>query len=136
MISMNVEFLLDTNIVSDIIRNPTGASAESYRRKRDAVALSIFVAAEIRYGLHRNPSTRILERATGLLEALPILSFEEPGDLLYADLRAHLSRVGTPIGANDLWIAAHALALDCTLVTANEREFRRVPGLRVGNWAV
>jgi len=62
------------------------------------------------------------------------MPFEEPADLIYADIRATLEKSGTPIGANDLFIAAHALALNATLVTGNEREFRRVPGLEVENW--
>lgn len=69
-----------------------------------------------------------------VLEALVIAPFAEPADQLYGEIRAELQRRGTPIGANDLFIAAHALALDCILVTDNMREFERVPGLRIENW--
>ena len=71
-----------------------------------------------------------------LLATLSIEAWEHPADLAYAKIRCALEQAGTPISANDLLIAAHALALDSTLVTANEREFRRVPGLKVENWAV
>ena len=65
---------------------------------------------------------------------MSIVPFAEPADQVYAELRAHLERAGTPIGPHDLLIAAHALALDLTLVTDNLREFSRVPDLRVENW--
>jgi len=131
---MSVEFLLDTNILSDIIRNPRGAAAAEHRRRRAVTAISIVVAAELSYGLRKNPAYRYSERAEQLLNAVPILPLEEPADARYAELRARLTRQGRPLGPNDYWIAAHALALDCTLVTANVGEFRRVPGLRVENW--
>ena len=69
-----------------------------------------------------------------MLSALEILPLEPPADERYAEIRHHLARRGTPIGPNDLLIAAHALAADLTLVTANTREFERVPSLRVDNW--
>jgi tRNA(fMet)-specific endonuclease VapC len=131
---MSVEFFLDTNILSDIVRSPRGAAAAQYRRHRGVTAISIIVAAELRYGLQKNPSYRHADRVDDLLRAVPIIPLEEPADAHYAELRAGLSRLGTPLGPNDYWIAAHALALDCILVTANEREFRRVPRLRVQNW--
>jgi tRNA(fMet)-specific endonuclease VapC len=70
-----------------------------------------------------------------VLESIDAAAWESPADLHYGELRAALERAGTPIGSNDMLIAAHALALNCTPVTANEREFRRVPGLTVENWA-
>jgi tRNA(fMet)-specific endonuclease VapC len=63
-----------------------------------------------------------------------VLPLEPPVDLIYADIRSRLQEAGTPIGPNDLWIAAHAVALDFTLITANLGEFSRVPGLRVESW--
>ena len=134
MISMTVEFLLDTNILSDIIRNPRGTGATELGRRRKVTAMSIVVAAEVRYGLQKNPGYRYADRAAALLNVVPIIPLEQPADVHYSELRALLSGKGTPLGPNDYWIAAHALALDCTLVTANEGEFRRVPGLRVENW--
>ena len=73
-------------------------------------------------------------RALELLDKLSVAAFEAPADTFYGEIRTRLERAGTPIGSNDMLIAAHALSLDCTLVTANEREFRRVPGLKVENW--
>jgi tRNA(fMet)-specific endonuclease VapC len=69
-----------------------------------------------------------------VLSAFDVLAIERPIDSVYADLRARLERAGTPIGANDLWIAAQALSLGHRMVTDNEREFSRVDGLAVENW--
>jgi tRNA(fMet)-specific endonuclease VapC len=128
-------FLLDTNIVSDIIRNPKGAAARRFRHHPlDQILTSIIVAAELRFGLLRKAAPVQQARLDELFSRLAVAPFEEPADRIYAELRRELERSGTPIGANDMLIAAHALALSCTLVTANEREFRRVPGLKVENW--
>lgn len=128
-------YLLDTNIVSDLVRNPQGTAAGKIARVgEDAIATSIIVAAELRYGAAKRASARLtrqLEAVLGVIETPP---FEAPADARYGDLRVALERAGTPIGANDLLIAAHALALDMVLVTDNTREFERVPGLRVENW--
>ena len=92
------------------------------------------MAAELRYGATKSDSKQLSERVDLLLSALEILPLEPPVDLRYAEVRHHLATQGTPIGPNDLLIAAHALAADLTLVTANTREFERVPSLRVANW--
>jgi tRNA(fMet)-specific endonuclease VapC len=63
-----------------------------------------------------------------------VLPFEQPADVVYGALRARLEEIGQPIWANDLFVAAHALALHCTLVTDNEREFTRITALAVENW--
>ena len=127
--------LLDTNIVSDILRDASGAAATRLERcPPGSTVLSIIVAAEIRFGLVRKSAFARAARFKQLLGQLSVAPFDELADRKYAELRAALERAGTPIGANDMLIAAHALALDCTLVTANEREFRRVAGLRVENW--
>jgi tRNA(fMet)-specific endonuclease VapC len=130
-----IRYLLDANVLSAVSRNPDGNAARRFEQLLAHCATSIIVAAEIRYGIAKLPDTRGSLRAGDLLIRLPILPFESPADVHYGGLRAELERQGTPIGANDMLIAAHALALDCILVTANEREFRRVPGLRVENWA-
>jgi tRNA(fMet)-specific endonuclease VapC len=127
-------FLLDANVLSDIVRNPDGKAAHRFEMSRDRCATSIIVAAEIWYGIAKRPDVRGSMRSGELLERLPILPLEAPTERHYGRLRSDLERRGTPIGANDMLIAAHALALDCTLVTANEREFLRVSGLRVENW--
>ncbi len=81
-------------------------------------------------------SARLAERVDQTLEGLEVLPLDGGADRHYAEIRAHLSRKGQPIGSNDLLIAAHALALDLTLVTANVDEFSRVPGLFIENWVV
>lgn len=98
------------------------------------VCTSIIVAAELRYGAQRRESRRLFNQVEAVLDRLPIMAWDQPADRTYAWLRAALETEGTPVGQMDLLIAAHALTLDCILVTDNEREFRRVPGLRVENW--
>ena len=128
-------YLLDTNIVSDLVRNPHGlAAARVARAGHEHICTSIVVAAELRYGVARGVSRVVAERVKALLERLTILPLTAPADEYYADLRASLEAKGKPIGTNDLLIAAHALALDSTLVTDNVREFSRISGLRVENW--
>ena len=128
-------FLLDTNIVSDLVRNPQGRCAERIARVGEAeVCTSIIVAAELRYGAIKRGSKRLTDQLEIVLQALDVQSIEPPTDRLYGELRAHLERTGRPIGPNDLLIAAQALALGHTLVTDNVREFSRVRGLKVENW--
>ncbi|HEU4967576.1 type II toxin-antitoxin system VapC family toxin [Sphingomonas sp.] len=127
-------FLLDTNIISTLIRDPDGDAAEAIWARSDECCTSIVVAAELRFGLAKNPSAHRQKLLEAVLESIDAAPWESPADLHYGELRAALERAGTPIGSNDMLIAAHALALNCTLVTANEREFRRVPGLAVENW--
>ena len=121
--------------MSALARDPGGAAARRAERNKDECFTSIVVVAEVRFGLAKNPSARLAAQVEPVLEAVPASPWEPPADEHYGRLRACLERKGTPIGANDMLIAAHALALEATLVTANEREFRRVPGLRVENWA-
>ena len=128
-------FLLDTNIASDLLRNPQGrVAARIDAAGADNVCTSIVVAAELRFGAARSASARIAEMVEGLLTRLDVLPFETPADVVYGEIRAQLERAGTSIGPNDLLIAAHALALGHTLVTDNVREFSRVKGLAVENW--
>ena len=100
------------------------------------IITSIIVLAELRFGLAKSPSARRSKLVDRLLESLPVVDWAPPAETRYGEIRAELERRGMPIGGNDLFIAAHALALDATLVTANEREFGRVPGLRIENWIV
>lgn len=127
--------LLDTNILADLVRNPAGRVAERIAEVGEAnVCTSVIVAAELRYGALRKGSDRLTAQVERILAVLPILAFEEPADRAYARLRVQLETAGLPIGGNDMLIAAHALALDCTIVTDNEREFAGVDGLRLENW--
>lgn len=128
-------YLLDTNILSSVIRDPKGRIAVHIARAGQlGTCTSIIVAAELRFGAAKRGSRRLTARVAELLETIVVVAFEPPADTAYADLRTRLERAGRPIGGNDLLIAAHALALDLTLVTANEREFSRVPDLRIENW--
>jgi tRNA(fMet)-specific endonuclease VapC len=127
--------MLDTNILSDLVRNPQGRVASRIAAVGDAaVCTSIIVAAELRFGAMKKASERLSKQVEVILSAMDIQPLEAPADAVYAKLRADLESVGTPIGANDMLIAAHALAVGCTLVTGNEREFARVGGLEVENW--
>jgi tRNA(fMet)-specific endonuclease VapC len=128
-------YLLDTNAVSDLADNPTGAVASKIAEVGVAnVATSIIVSGEIAFGLEQKQSERLRRQMQEVLASLPILPLEQPADEYYGAVRSILKRQGKPIGPNDLFIAAHALALEATLVTANTGEFSRVPGLKVENW--
>jgi tRNA(fMet)-specific endonuclease VapC len=130
-----VRFLLDTNIVSDLVRNPGGRAAGRIARIGEAmVCTSIIVAAELRYGAAKSNSRRLTTQLEAVLAALDVLPFEAPADMVYGELRAALERTGRLIGPNDLLIAAQGVALGLTIVTDNEREFSRVDGLPIENW--
>jgi tRNA(fMet)-specific endonuclease VapC len=132
---VSLRYLLDTNIISDLVRRPRGTVADRIAEiGEDSICTSIVVAAELRYGVEKSGSNELAERIDVLLSALEILPLEPPADRRYGELRHHLTRQGKPIGPNDLLIAAQVLATDLTLVTANTREFERVPSLRVENW--
>jgi tRNA(fMet)-specific endonuclease VapC len=130
-----MRFLLDTNIVSELMRHPHGRIADRIAKVGEQhVCTSIIVAAELRYGVARKDSLRLTKQLESVLSAVDVLALESPIDTIYGELRARLERVGQTIGANDLLIAAHALALGHTVVTDNEREFSRINDLRVENW--
>ena len=127
--------MLDTNIFSDLIRNPRGVLLQRLSSTEpDAICTSIVVACEMRFGAKRKGSDVLTNRVEQLLASLTILPLDEPADQHYADIRTVLEQAGTPIGNHDLFIAAHARSRGVTLVTHNVREFARVPGLRVENW--
>jgi tRNA(fMet)-specific endonuclease VapC len=127
--------MLDTNIVSDLIRNPQGKAAQRIAKVgEDRVCTSVIVAAELRYGCAKTGSPRLTKAVDDLLTELDVLPFEIPADAEYGDIRASLEAAGTPIGGNDLLIAAHARAIGATVVTANTKEFKRVGGLKIENW--
>jgi tRNA(fMet)-specific endonuclease VapC len=128
-------YLLDTNILSDLIRNPAGrVTAHLKRLAEDEACTSIVVVSEIRFGLAKRGSKRLAVQAERVLAQLVVLPMDQPVDRHYAEIRADLARIGKPIGSNDLFIAAHARAVGLTLVTDNVEEFSRVPGLAVENW--
>lgn len=128
-------YLLDTNIISDIIRRPFGPSAVAAEQVEPGSLLtSIVVACELRFGATRRGSPDLVAKVDGVLDRITVVSLGVEADAHYARLRTDLERRGLPIGANDLFIAAHALSLGATLVTDNTREFERVDGLTVENW--
>jgi tRNA(fMet)-specific endonuclease VapC len=128
-------YLLDTNIVSDLVRNPQGRAAEHIHRVGEAqVCTSIIVAAELRYGAAKRGSPRLARQLQAVLGALDVLPFAAPADRAYGEIRTRLEQTGRPIGGNDLLIAAQAMALGCTIVTDNEAEFARIAGLIHENW--
>jgi tRNA(fMet)-specific endonuclease VapC len=128
-------YLLDTNILSDLIRHPQGRVAARIAEVGEHhVCTSIIVAAELRYGATKKGSARLSKQLESVLRVLEVLPLEAPMDATYGVVRMHLERAGRPIGAHDLLIGAQALALDCTVVTDNEGEFSRIPDLAVENW--
>jgi len=134
-----MKYLLDTNIVSYFLRGASPALSQRILDSNpDTLAISIISAGELRYGLSKLPPSRrareLAHRLIALLTAIPVLPLPADAAPHYGHTRAQLEAAGTPIGNNDLWIAAHALAQNMTLVTNNTREFERVVGLRVENW--
>lgn len=128
-------YLLDTNILSDLLRHDAGLAAQRLGLVgEDAVCTSIVVAAELRFGAARRRSPRLSSDVEALLDRLTVLPLRAPADRHWAEIRADLESRGAPIGGNDLLIAAHALAEGCILVTGNVGEFSRVSGLAVENW--
>jgi len=130
-----VRYLLDTNILSDLVRNPQGRVMQRIRAVGEAqVCTSIIVAAELRYGAAKKESPRLAAQLQAILDAIEVLPFDAPADTAYGQLRARLEVSGRPIGGNDLLIAAQTIALGYTIVTDNEREFARIQDLPCENW--
>jgi tRNA(fMet)-specific endonuclease VapC len=127
--------MLDTNITSDLIRNPQGKAAKRVAKVgEDNICTSIIVAAELRYGCAKSGSKRLLKAVEDLLGEISMLPFDVPADAEYGGIRSELEAAGKPIGGNDLLIAAHARAAGATIVTANTRKFKRIRGLNIENW--
>ena len=132
-----MRYLLDTNIVSNLVRNPQGRVADRLKAVGEQnICTSIIVAAELRYGTTKKASPRLTAQVEAVLSVIDTLPLDSPADEIYGSIRTQLELVGTPIGGNDLLIAAQALALDHTLVTDNDQEFSRVRDLpSTVNWA-
>jgi tRNA(fMet)-specific endonuclease VapC len=131
-----VKYLLDTDTLSFIARQANAALMERVNTVRHTdLCISVVTRGEAEFGLAAKPPKRLtLQRMRGLLDNVPTLPLQEEEITHYVALRRHLESTGRPIGSNDMWIAAHGLARDLILVTNNEREFTRVPGLKVENW--
>lgn len=127
--------MLDTNIVSELARDPRGAVTRRIAEVGpEAIRVSVVTAAELRYGCAKKGSPRLTAQIDAILGGIEVLPLDVPADAEYGDIRAALEAAGRPIGPNDLLIAAHARAIGAVLVTANVGEFTRVPALRVENW--
>jgi len=130
-----MRYLLDSNIISDLVRHPNGRVAKHLQRIGESkICTSIIVAAELRFGVVKKGSAQLSSDMEAVLGAIDVLPFEAPADKTYALIRTQLEKSGRPIGANDLLIASHAMALGYTLVSDDEREFSRIVDLRHENW--
>lgn len=129
-------YLLDTNICIYVINErPPEVLAQFLVHEADGLGISAVTASELYWGVRKSGSARNLRALEAFLAPLHVADYGIEAARAYGQLRAVLERKGTPIGPLDTQIAAHALALDVTLVTNNQREFKRVPGLRLENWA-
>jgi tRNA(fMet)-specific endonuclease VapC len=130
-------YLLDTNIVSALLRDPDSQAVHHIARVgHHEICTGIIVAAELRYGCAKKGSAKLLAKVESLLEIIPILPLDVPVNAEYGRIRAELEAAGQTIGANDLLIGAHAYTLGLSLVTGNTREFERIRGLAVENWLI
>jgi tRNA(fMet)-specific endonuclease VapC len=128
-------YLLDTNILSHLVRQPQGPVADHIAGVGEASVLtSVIVACELRYGAAKRGSRKLTRQVEAVLSAMTIRPLESDIERVYASIRVALERRGTPIGAHDMLIAAHARAIDAVCVTDNVAEFRRVPALKIENW--
>lgn len=129
------QYLLDTNILSHLVRQPQGpVAAHIAAVGEDNVLTSVIVACDLRYGAAKRASRRLTRQVEAVLGAMTISPLESDVERVYASIRVALEKKGTPIGAHDMLIAAHARALDAVCVTDNVSEFKRVPALKVENW--
>jgi tRNA(fMet)-specific endonuclease VapC len=129
--------MLDTNICIYIIKKKPVYAIKRFRKARISnIGISSITLSELVYGAVKssNPEQNHLALAQ-FVAPLEILSYDHKASHYYGDIRYHLEKKGTPIGALDMLIAAHALSAGCILVTNNEREFHRVPDLKIENWA-
>lgn len=135
---MSSRYLLDTNIISHMMRDIEGAASRKFRQVVSddpdiPIYTSVVVDCELQFGLIRKPNERLSRAYERIIAAVQILALDNEVGPHYAQLRADLEAKGTPIGPNDALIAAHALALGAILVSA-DAEFGRVPGLQLENW--
>ena len=130
-------YMLDTDICIYIAkRQPPQVRARLEQLEPGQVTMSSITFGELCYGLSRSTQrSESMARIERIIQDVPVADVNRSVGLVYAEIRAALAKAGLLIGTNDLWIAAHAKALGAILATNNEREFRRIPGLKVENWA-
>ncbi|CAB1065658.1 VapC toxin protein [Olavius sp. associated proteobacterium Delta 1] len=133
---MPTRYLLDTNICIYIQRQkPREVLARFQKLKAGDAAISVITWGELLFGAEKSQQRKkVLQLLEEFKTFIPVLPIPESAGITYGAIRASLESTGEPIGNNDLWIAAHAKAAALTIVTNNEREFQRVPGLKVQNW--
>lgn len=129
------KYLFDATILSELIKHPSGQLAQRITKLDNAsFCTSMIVACELRYSALKKNSQNLISKVELLLANIIVVPLADDVDRYYAELRVALEKAGQPIDAHDALIAAHSLALNATLITANERDFLRVPGLSVENW--
>ena len=134
---MTARYMLDTNICIYIAnQRPRAVKARFERLKAGQVVMSTITYGELCYGAAKSTqSSKAFAQLRELVQDVPVAALDADAGQVYGEIRRKLEEQGRLIGNNDLWIAAHAFALDLTLVTNNEREFKRISGLAVENWA-
>ena len=131
-----MRYMLDTNFCIYAIKNqPAQVLTQLRAHEAEGIGISSISVAELYFGVSKSGSARNLAALQQFLEPLEIADFDLNAAQVYGTLRYALERLGTPIGPLDMQIAAHALALEATLVTNNVREFGQVPDLKLINWA-
>ncbi len=134
---MSQRYLLDTNIISDLVRHPRGEVMKKIKQfGEENICTSIIVASELRFGVVKKGSEKLTQNIDIILSAMEVIAYDDPADIHYAAIRHFLENKDTSIGSNDMLIAAQALSLKMIVVTANTKEFSRVPDLKVVNWIV
>ncbi len=133
---MNPRYMLDTNICIYIAKeHPPEVKTRFQRLRPGQILMSAVTYGELSYGASKSgQKAKALAQLEELIQDIPVEALDSRATRAYGEIRATLEQQGRPIGNNDLWIGAHALALSLTLVTNNEREFQRIRGLSVENW--
>jgi len=130
-----LKYLLDTNIAIYVIKHRPIQVLETFNRHAGQLCISSITLAELFHGVEKSAKPdHNLRQVEDFVSRLEVLEYGSKAASHYGDIRAHLERKGTPIGVNDLHIAAHARSEGLTLVTNNLREFERIEGLRLDNW--
>lgn len=131
-----MKYMLDTNICIYIIKRKPQVVIERFLRTEiSQIGISSITLSELMYGVSKSSKPEQNQMAlTQFMAPLEILPYGDDVAQYYGDIRVHLEKQGTPIGSLDMLIAAHALSAACTLITNNEKEFIRVPNLKIENW--
>lgn len=131
-----IRYMLDTNVLIDIVREPYGPVARTFETlSREEISISIVVSAEARFGMAYEPDARSNRPMSALLESLRLDPFETPADRIYGEIRAELARRGRSLSPNDYLIAAQAIAREVTLVTGDQAiHAAAISGLNTEDW--